>query len=209
LSRQGLRRLIALFANVTSLRPGQALPTTSNDYRTRYYQSALAIARLVLAGRSIEQPAGKTTARGFVFDLNRVFELWLTTALTSALRKHEGTLVDQWLGYFDSERRIRLRPDLVWRRHGRPSAVADAKYKRLHASSYPHGDLYQILAYIHVLGLARGHLIYAAGDGHTTTTHTVNRSGSQIQTWSLDLTKPSLELLDDVGAIAAAMAQAR
>lgn len=206
-SRHALRRLTALLADVSPLRAGQKPPSTSPDRRSRHYQPALAIARLVLAGRSIEQPVGQTTATGFVFDLNRVFERWLTVALTAAFRGHGGTLTGQWPGHLDSDRRIRLRPDLVWHHHGHPAAVADAKYKRLHPTTYPHGDLYQILAYSNVLGLAHGHLIYAAGDDQATTTHTIRRSGHQIHTWTLDLTRPSQQLLEDVQTIATAMAQ--
>jgi 5-methylcytosine-specific restriction enzyme subunit McrC len=152
---------------------------------------------LVLAGRSLEQPVGGVVASGFLFDLNKVFEDWLTTALRVALRPFGGTLRSQWRGYLDIDGRIRLRPDIIWEVAGRELAVVDAKYKALRPAAYPNANLYQMLAYCTVLGLPIGRLVYAAGEEEPAR-HTVRRSAISIETLALDLSKPVPVLLDDV-----------
>lgn len=200
-TRIALRRLSTLLTDVTPLIPGQPTPRTLDDHRNRRYEPALRLARLVLAGRSFEQPAGPVAASGFLFDLNKAFEEWLTTALRVALLPLGGVLRAQWRGHLDLENRVRLRPDLVWERGGHPMAVLDAKYKALRPAAYPHADLYQMLAYCTVLGLPLGRLVYAAGDEEPIQ-HTVRRAETVIETTTLDLSKPIPELLSDVAGLA-------
>ncbi|MDP9250260.1 MAG: McrC family protein [Chloroflexota bacterium] len=199
--RTALRRLISLLTDVTPLIPGHVIPGTPDDRRTHRYQPALRLARIILAGRSLEQPVGPVTASGFLFDLNAVFENWLTTALRVALRPFGGVLRAQWPGHLDIGRRIRLRPDLVWERGGFPVAVIDAKYKALRPAAYPHADLYQMLAYCTVLGLRLGRLVYAAGEEQPLR-HAIRRTNTTIETWTLDLSKPIRALLADVEGLA-------
>ena len=135
-TRTALRRLSSLLTDVTPLIAGHQIPRTPDDRRTHRYQPALRLARLILAGRSLEQPVGPVTASGFLFDLNAVFEDWLTAALRAALRPFGGVLRAQWPGHLDMRRRIRLRPDLVWERGGFPVAVIDTKYKALRPEAY-------------------------------------------------------------------------
>jgi 5-methylcytosine-specific restriction enzyme subunit McrC len=204
-TRTALRRLISLLTDVTPLIAGHQIPGTPDDRRTHRYQPALRLARLILAGRSLEQPVGPVTASGFLFDLNAVFENWLTTALRVTLRPFGGVLRAQWPGHLDLRRRIRLRPDLVWERGGYPVAVLDAKYKALRPAAYPHGDLYQMLAYCTVLGLRLGRLVYAAGEEQPFR-HAIRRTNTIIETWTLDLSKPIPDLLADVNGLAATIA---
>lgn len=204
-TRTALRRLISLLNDVTPLIPGQQVPATPDDRRTHRYQPPLRLARLVLSGRSIEQPLGPVAATGFLFDLNKVFESWLTAALREALRPFGGVLRGQWPGHLDLAQRVRLRPDLVWERGGHPIAVIDAKYKALRPAAYPHADLYQMLAYCTVLGLPLGRLVYAAG-AEQPVRHAIRRTGTTIETCTLDLSKPIPDLLSDVEALAVAIA---
>jgi len=203
-TQTALRRLMSLLTDVTPLIPGHEIPGTPDDRRTHRYQPALRLARLILAGRSLEQPVGPVTASGFLFDLNAVFENWLTTALRVALRPFGGLLRAQWPGHLDLRQRIRLRPDLVWERGGDPVAVIDAKYKALRPAAYPHADLYQMLAYCTVLGLRLGRLVYAAGEEQPLR-HTIRRTNTTIETWTLDLSKPIPDLLADVNGLAVAI----
>jgi 5-methylcytosine-specific restriction enzyme subunit McrC len=201
----GLRRLVALLSDVSLLVPGQRLPATRDDRLTRRYQPVLRLARLALAGRSIEQPAGPVVASGFLFDLNKVFEDWLTTALRAALAPYGGFLRAQRPVYLDIDRQVDMKPDMVWERAGRPIAVIDAKYKRLRPAEYPHPDLYQMLAYCAALGLPAGHLVYAKGEA-VPAHHVVRRSGVRVTVWAVDLSSPVLELLEQANAVASAIA---
>jgi 5-methylcytosine-specific restriction enzyme subunit McrC len=201
----GLRRQVALLSDVSLLVHGQRLPATRDDRLTRRYQPALRLARLVLAGRSIEQPAGPVVASGFLFDLNKVFEDWLTTALRAALAPYGGFLRAQRPVHLDIDRQVDMKPDMVWERAGRPIAVLDAKYKRLRPAEYPHPDLYQMLAYCTALGLPAGHLVYAKGEA-APTRHVIRRSGVRITVWAVDLSSPVPELLEQANAVASAIA---
>jgi 5-methylcytosine-specific restriction enzyme subunit McrC len=196
----GLRHILTTLADVTPLTPGDGPPATADTRLTRRYQPALRLARLVLAGRSIDQPPGPTRASGFLFDLNKVFEDWLTTTLRRSLSHAGGRLRSQYPGYLCDGQQAPIRPDLVWQLKGQPVAVLDAKYKRTTPHSQPHGDLYQMLAYCTALNLRAGHLVYASGDqSHT---YVVRHTGTRIHTWVLDLTQPTTDVLGQVTQLA-------
>ncbi|MFE5566622.1 McrC family protein [Amycolatopsis japonica] len=203
----GLRKVLTTLADVTPLVAGDKPPDTTQTRLTRLYQPALLLARIVLAGRSIDQPPGSTSASGFLFDLNKAFEDWLTATLRRALEPHRGQLRDQYRSHLDTEHRISIRPDLVWERQARPMAVVDAKYKRVHDATRPHADLYQMLAYCTALGLPEGHLVYASGDASGM--HIVRDVGTRIHIWVLDLSQPTTAILEQVGAISDAVAGTR
>jgi 5-methylcytosine-specific restriction enzyme subunit McrC len=58
-------------------------------------------------------------------------------------------------------------------------AVVDAKYKAERPEGFPDADLYQMLAYCTVLGLAEGHLVYAKGN-EPVMSHQIRRAGVTI-----------------------------
>lgn len=203
----GLRKLLTTLADVSPFVAGYKVPDTMPTRLTHHYQPALRLARIVLAGRSIDQPPGSTSASGFLFDLNTAFEDWLTATLRRALEPHGGRLHDQYRSHLDTSHRLRIRPDLVWERQARPMAVLDAKYKRVRDTALPHSDLYQMLAYCTALGLPEGHLVYASGDAPRI--YTVREAGIRLNTWALDLSKPTNEILEQVAVIADAVASTR
>lgn len=206
-TRAALHRLIALMGEVTPLIPGQQLPTTRFDQLNRHYRPAILLARLILAGKSLEQPPGATTAAGFLFDLNLVFEQWLSAALREALLPYGGYLRGQWPGHLDVGKSISLRPDMVWERGGKPAGVVDAKYKSLHPEGVgPNPDLYQMLAYCTVLGLRAGHLVYAAGE-QTPGRCVVINTKTAISTWAMHLDKPVTELMGEVNQLATTLSR--
>jgi len=85
-------------------------------------------------------------------------------------------------------------------------------YKSETPAGYPNADLYQLLAYCTVLGLRRGHLVYAKGSAEPAH-HVVRRCGIEIICHALDLdTEPALLLarMNDLAAyIADALASQR
>jgi 5-methylcytosine-specific restriction enzyme subunit McrC len=201
-TRGAIHRLMALMGEVTPLIPGQQLPTPRFDQLNRHYRPAILLARLILSGKSLEQPPGATTAAGFLFDLNLVFEQWLSAALREALLPYGGYLRAQWPGHLDVGKSISLRPDMVWERGGKPAAVVDAKYKSLHLDAAgPNPDLYQMLAYCTVFGLRAGHLVYAAGE-QTPSRCVVINTKTTISTWAMHLDKPVTELMGEVNQLA-------
>jgi 5-methylcytosine-specific restriction enzyme subunit McrC len=124
-----------------------------------------------------------------MFDLWRVFEDFVTTALSEALRSFGGHSVSQKSLSLEVKERVDMRPDLLWYRDGVVQAVVDAKYKAERPDGFPNADLYQMLAYCTVLGLPEGHLVYTKGN-EPVNRHTVRRSDLVIHCHALDLALP-------------------
>lgn len=201
-ARLRLRRLVRSMADVTPARRGRHLPRWQASRLNARYHVALYLAELVLRGGSVEQEAGSVVVSGFVLDMAKVFEDFLTTALGSALSSNGGHCKAQDRWHLDEASEVTMRPDLVWYRpDGQVGAVIDAKYKAEKPSGFPHADLYQMLAYCTALGLDRGHLIYAEGNERTAS-HTVRNSGTEIRQHTLDLTRDPARLLEDVAGLA-------
>ena len=108
--------------------------------------------------------------------------------------------------YLDTERKIRLKPDLSRWEGNLCIAVGDVKYKRTTADGILHPDVYQLLAYATATKLPRASIIYACGKGDrdelTVGIHEVSGTGKVIEVFALDLTKPFHEVLEQISEIA-------
>ncbi|MCX5210080.1 McrC family protein [Kitasatospora sp. NBC_00240] len=193
---------------------GHALPAWQPSRLNTRYQPALRLAEALLTGTSPEHRPGELRLDGFLFDMNTLFEDFVTAALREAVREYGLTARLQDRHHLDTVGRLRIRPDLVvYAADGRtPVGVVDAKYKTEKTKGYPSADLYQMLAYCTVLGLDEGHLVYAAGrtDGHV---HEVRGSvgphgqGVRLHQHALDLNRGPDELLADFRDLAARLAE--
>src|SRR5207253_2577066 len=128
------------------------------------------------------------------FDMNAVFEDFLSAALTAELEQVGGRVTSQYRMTLDREEQVVIRPDLLWHSGSVPLAVMDAKYKQIAPAEMPNGHLYQMLAYCTALGLQDGWLVYAAGNA-TTFTATVERAGIAVRAAVGDLAQPPTALL--------------
>ncbi|MBC2868797.1 McrC family protein [Streptomyces mexicanus] len=195
---------------------GQELPYWQPSRLNARYVPALRLAEAVLRGTSPEhRPAGADplTVDGFLLDMNKLFEDFVTVALREALREHGLTARLQDPHHLDMARLVRIRPDLVVRSgDGRtPLAVVDAKYKVEKGDGLPHADLYQALTYATVLGLREAHLVYAAGrrpERFHEVRGTVGRDGRGMRLYqhSLDLSREPAQLLTSLRQIAGRLA---
>jgi 5-methylcytosine-specific restriction enzyme subunit McrC len=203
-----LRRLLRDFADVTPLNPRDAVPTWQPTRLNVRYHTALRFAELVLRATSVEEGTGGVTVNGFLLDMPKLFEDFVTVALREALvTAYGGRVDDQDPHHFDEAGHVRLRPDIVWKLRGTALAVVDAKYKAEAPAGYPNADLYQLLAYCTILGLRHGHLVYAKGSEEPSH-HVVRRSGIEIICHAIDLdTEPAL-LLARMNDLAAYIADA-
>jgi 5-methylcytosine-specific restriction enzyme subunit McrC len=199
--RRELLQLRQRLAEVSDLVRGTPAPTWTPSRLNVHYQPALRLAELVLAGSSFEHRAGPLAVRGFVLDLPRVFEDFVTKALRSALAPRGGRVEGQPTVFLDDDALIRTRPDVVWLDGRRPLAVVDAKYKAEKPSGFPDADLYQALAYATALALPAAHLVYARGNG-AARTYRVRHAGVRLIAHALDLSRPPTQLLAQVSAIA-------
>ncbi|SNT48719.1 5-methylcytosine-specific restriction enzyme subunit McrC [Streptosporangium subroseum] len=207
-TRRMLRHVLARLAGVSALVRGMPLPVWHASRLNGRYHTMLRLAELVLRGRSYELDDG-TAIRvdGLLIEMWRIFEGFVTVALSEAFQPYGGrTALQDWRHHLDHGKRVPLRPDLVWYAIDpdgveRPAAVVDAKYKISTGPDGHNGDLYQMLAYCTVLGLRRGHLVYAKGDAEPYL-HVVRRAGIEIMQHALDLTLPPTELLAAVEELA-------
>lgn len=179
------------------------LPTRLNDR----YQPALRLAEVVLRNCSAEAGMGGVRVAAFVVSMWQVFEDFVTTALTEALRRYPGHTRGQYPSWLDVpppgkvKGEIPMRIDIVHLVGGRPVIVFDAKYKVSESSgSYPNADHYQMLAYCTALGLHRAWLVYAQGSGGPLERRIRNTEISVVE-YPLDLSASPNHLLDQVAAL--------
>ncbi|MFD9223090.1 McrC family protein [Streptomyces sp. NPDC060064] len=194
-------------ADVTPLVRGQALPVWRPTRLNARYHGALRLAETILRGASAEHDEGQLRIDGFLFDMNKLFEDFVCTALREALAQHGGRAELQARGiHLDRDDAVRIRPDFVWYADdGRPRAVVDAKYKAEKQEGFPDADLYQMLAYCTALGLPDGHLVYAKGNA-SYAAHRIRNAGITIQQHALDLDQPPGSLLDEIRDLAERLA---
>lgn len=195
-----LRRARRPFEGVSVLPRGIGCPSIRIDRRNQGYRNVLALARLILTDASLEHRVGSVVGTGFLVDTWTVFEDFVGTALSLALEKRSGRVTKQLTSSLDVERRASIAPDLLWQRDGVVTACVDLKYKVEKNGSYPNADLYQLIAYCTRFGLARGHLIYAAGDLKPQIVRVIN--GPTVVQHALDLSAPFADLLGQVDAVA-------
>ncbi|CAM5610936.1 McrC family protein [Streptomyces chartreusis] len=201
--RRGLLHQRARLADVAVIPRGQPLPTWQPNRLNSRYEQALRLARTVLDNASVEHAPGGLRIDGFLFDMNKLFEDFVTVALREACRRlgHSARLQDSH--HLDEAASIRMRPDFVlYEPGGAPCAVVDAKYKAEKRDGFPEADLYQMLAYCTALGLREGHLVYAKGNAPHAA-HTVRHAGIVIHQHALDLDQEPSDLLSDVEEVAA------
>ncbi len=208
-TRARLRGLRQALADVTPHVRGTPFPRWSPTRLNDRYHVALWLAELILGGNAVDQAPGDIRLGGFLVDMAKVFEDFLTVALTEAFRPRGGWCRPQDCHHLDVDDQIAMRPDLVWYREGSPAAVIDAKYKVEKPAGFPDADLYQMLAYCTALGLIDGHLVYAKGNA-TEVAHEVRHAGVTIHAHTVDLDATPGELLRQIeglsGRIAATLA---
>jgi 5-methylcytosine-specific restriction enzyme subunit McrC len=170
-SGRQLRRLRDKLIGVRRLAASDATPGWRPTKRNLHYHKALALSALVLRARSAEMGISEIPITGFMLTMYRIFEDFVCVAISEALRgQHPGDVTVQNELHLDETNLIKLRPDLVWwlSRPQEAISVVDAKYYL----DLDNDHLKQMLTYCTVLGVKRGHLVYARRTGKETT-HTI------------------------------------
>lgn len=199
--RSELRELWVRLDGVTPFPVGSSLPAVNFNRINMHYKPVVNLALLILRHSSIENRAGTTLISGFLFDMWRIFENFISAETTRVLEDRSGAVETQLTGWsLDEAQHIALRPDLVWMSGGNVVAAIDAKYKSLAPSNAPNADVYQMLAYCIRFGLADGHLIYARGVNRPQL-HRIVGSDVKIHCHSIELNQEPEELLASVEEI--------
>lgn len=202
------RRLDGVRVLVRGERPPRWTPTRVNQR----YQAALRLAELVLAHTSVEAAGSGPPVASFVVSMWSVFEDFVTTALTEALRQQPGRTHRQFATCLDEPREgfgrgdLRMAVDVVHSdEFGRPLVVYDAKYKVAAAGAVnAHADHYQMLAYCTALKVPTAWLVYAGShDGHTAAVaRKIRHTDVTVSAFPLDLSAAPEQLLDQVADLA-------
>ena len=198
-----LRHLIAQLDGVEPWINGLPVPDFTFGRLNERYRSALSLAKLILEEDSLEYPQRSRPGTAFLFNMNRVFEKYLESALRRSLEGIFGRVVGQHPSTLDYADTIGLLPDITWWRNEACSAVLDAKYKMVKSETYPNADAYQMLAYCTRLGLRRGYLVYADLDGSSTGVSVIRNADVEIvATWvdisgSIEQLQASIDSLVD------------
>ena len=186
-SRLDLGWIAATLDNVSlvDFPPGE-IPEVKFDRLNEHYREVVTLARLILRHTAIETARGAVQASGFLMDMNKIFEEFVTRALREKLRLTEHSFPAERQVWLDEKQNVRMLPDLSWWDGSTCIFVGDVKYKRLEDKSARTADLYQLLAYTTALNLPGGLLIYAEG-GPESTIHHVRHAGKQLEVATLDL----------------------
>ena len=187
----------AIMAFVTA----QRLAELAIDRRNIRYQPAIELASLVLDNRGVDHHHGTLSISGYLLDLATVFEDFVEAEVRRASRDYPGALHAQYVGTLDQDRRVEIRPDLVWRRDGHVTAILDAKYKIAKVTrGHPNADIYQMLAYCIRHGVNAGHLIYAKGNADPVR-YLIEQAGVTVVCHALDLSQHPRQIEAQIDSI--------
>jgi 5-methylcytosine-specific restriction enzyme subunit McrC len=149
----------------------------------------------------LEFEVGERQGVAFLFDMNRVFEDFVSATLRRELERIGGRTECQAVHALDQRGDIDIKPDLVWWSEGACRAVIDIKYKATSVDEVPNADMYQVMAYCLGFDVRPGFLVYAAGNerpGH----HKVLHSDIEIVITALDVSGQPNTILESVRAVA-------
>ncbi|MCB0960862.1 MAG: hypothetical protein KDB04_15245 [Acidimicrobiales bacterium] len=162
--RARLATLAGRLEEVGPLRPKDLAEEVAFTRLDRHMEAVERLGRLILDGSSLRDDVGGVGASVFLVDMNRLFEEFIEERLRAELR-HQLEVTGQRRVGLDDERRVGMRPDLVFSKARLPVFVGDAKYKLTTSGLGRDRDYYQLLAYCTSLGLDEGVLVYCRDDG--------------------------------------------
>jgi 5-methylcytosine-specific restriction enzyme subunit McrC len=202
-ARRRLLRARSVFESVAPLSQWRGVRAPAITRINARYAPALRLSELILAASAHGSDTGKALSTTFAFDMNVVFEDFLTTAFREAMGPYGGEVRDQVKDHsLDVGDVLKLKPDLSWWKSGRCQAVLDAKYKEVREGQMKHPDAYQMVSYCLAYGLPRGYLVYARDSGKEPTTHTIRNSGIEVVVESIDVSLEPAALLASVKRLA-------
>jgi len=199
--RARLRHLTGRLDGVGEVERHQVLQGVQFTRLNERYRPAVRLAQAILAGTSLEQGLGAYQGVAFLFDMNRVFEDFVTETLGRTLERIGGRTDAQYPGFLDEREAIDIKPDLVWWQGGKCRAVIDAKYKATRVDEVPNADVYQAMAYSLALDVRPAFLVYAAGN-ELPGEHVVVHSDLRVVVAALDISGAPAEIVASVVAVA-------
>jgi len=136
--------------NGTTLTAAQAVL----DRQSRHYARLLRLIALVTQGSGVGLATGSVSVGGFLLDMNRVFERFLTRYLQAhtplgmkVISQDSRADVFAYLNNPQRWRQPAIRPDFVFLHDGKTCAVGDAKYQDHIRKPPDTQELYQLVTY--------------------------------------------------------------
>lgn len=193
-------------AEVSILRHGQPIPVWQPTRLNQRYHAALRLSEIILRNLSADASDGNVQVAAFVVNMATVFEDFVGTALTEALRRYPGATRLQYPDRLDERvpgeaAGIPMRVDIVHSVDRRPRLVFDAKYKTAGpGDTYPNADHYQMLAYCTALQVPTAWLIYAGGGRPNL--RRIRHTDIEVVEYPLNLRAEPKELLEQIDLLA-------
>jgi 5-methylcytosine-specific restriction enzyme subunit McrC len=194
------RRLVA---NFHQMDPVSLLEPASNAFGRRHYhrlnddyRRLHGLCRLLLDGCSFSEQVGDVRFRGFLIDMNVLFEKFVTKAFITISRKlSEVSLTVGWqdsslLSQPGSIYKLKAKPDITVRAAEKLVSIIDAKYKRA-AGAYENHDFYQVISYATGLGCPRTHLVYPSAEQERNDTIAIRETDITVEVHRIDLEDPN------------------
>lgn len=195
-----IARLDARLGEVRYLADATSNNAWSPTRLNAHYTDAIRIAEIVLRHQSAETSPGGLNVASFVVPVHQVFEQFVTVALRESFARFRGRVDDQFNGYLDDQRTVRIRADVVISVEGVPNAVVDAKYK-FQDKSGTNSDYFQIVSYCTALDTTNGCLVYAHGLKEPEWL-SIRNSPIRILRYPLDLAAPPTTILRAIDRLA-------
>lgn len=206
--RRRLAHLEARLDGVSTLQPWAAIPTWRPSRLNERYQPALRLSEIVLRHASAKPGDPGVEVASFVAVMWKVFEDFVTVALTEALARLPGQTRAQLKGYLAGpgdwrNGLIEMSIDVAYLDSAkRPLVVFDAKYKLASVEGrYANADHYQMLGYCTSLEVKRAWLIYAGGS-RTAQVRRLKNTSIDVVVCPLDLSQHPRQILKQVERIA-------
>ena len=179
--------------------PPNAVPEVRFDRLSEHYRGVVTLAQVILRHGAFEARRGNVRASGFLMNMDRVFQEFVTVALRQSMKVSAHQFGERDISSLDVECTVGLTPDLTWWDGGTCMFVGDAKYKEIDKKAR-NDDLFQLLAYATASDLPGGLLVYAQGESDRT--HTVQHCGKRLEIAVLDLSESLEDILARVDGIA-------
>ncbi len=203
IARRNLHRIRELLDEVEPLQAVRGIKAPPITRLNQSYAAALPLAELILSHASVGERKGGIKSTTFVFDMNKVFEDFVTVAFRDAMRAYGGSVQSQVKPFsLDESGRLKLKPDLSWWSAGQCLAVLDAKYKAIGDGLMKHDDAYQMLAYCVSYALPRGYLVYAQNSGAESRVHKIRNLDCQIVVSAIDVSSEPEDVLAQIAELA-------
>jgi 5-methylcytosine-specific restriction enzyme subunit McrC len=160
---RALRANFHQFEAVSLMHPNRSVFRNRHYHRLNEdYRLPHDLCRLFLDKRSLSEQFGTTHFRGFLLDMNELFEQFVSTAFQIVGRATRLLVVSQAQAYL-SLYPVRIRPDITIRKGHSVVSIVDAKYKRSF-DVYDNPDVYQMLAYATALNCRNTFLIFPTSE---------------------------------------------